>query len=153
MLFLLLQLGQDRYALDAGQVAEVLPLVGITHIPQAPTEVAGVFNYRGAPVPAIDLSQLTLGRPAQIRMSTRIVLVHYPGADGQARLLGLIAERATQTVRHEEKDFVASGVTSDGAPYLGPVIADARGMLQWLDVRTLLPPSVRDVLFKQARAD
>ena len=30
MLFLLFQLGEDRYALDAGQVVEVLPLVGIT---------------------------------------------------------------------------------------------------------------------------
>jgi chemotaxis-related protein WspB len=139
--------------LDVSQVAEVLPLVDIKQMPQAPPAVAGILNYRGAPVPVIDVSQLTLGRPAERRLSTRIVLVHYPGADGQTRLLGLIAERATQTVRHEEKDFVASGVTSDGASYLGPVIADARGMLQWLDVRTLLPPSVRDVLFKQARAD
>ena len=153
MLFLVFELARDRYVLDVSQVAEVLPLVAITQIPHAPPAVAGILNYRGAPVPVIDVSQLTLGRPAQRRLSTRIVLVHYPDADGQTRLLGLIAERATQTVRHEEKDFVASGVTSDGASYLGPVIADARGLLQWLDVRTLLPPSVRDVLFKQARAD
>ena len=65
----------------------------------------------------------------------------------------LIAEKATQTVRHEEKEFVASGVTSDGASYLGPVTADARGLLQWIDVRALLPASVRDVLFKEPRAD
>jgi chemotaxis-related protein WspB len=153
MLFLLFELARDRYALDALQIAEVLPLVGITHLLQAPPAVAGIFNYRGAPVPVIDVSQLTLGRPAERRLSTRIVLVHYPDADGQTRLLGLIAERATQTVRHEEKDFVASGVTSDGASYLGPVATDARGLLQWIDVGTLLPASVRDVLFKQARAD
>jgi len=153
MLFLVFELARDRYVLDVSHVAEVLPLVDIKQMPQAPPAVAGILNYRGAPVPVIDVSQLTLGRPAQRRLSTRIVLVHYPDADGQTRLLGLIAERATQTVRHEEKDFVASGVTSDGASYLGPVIADARGLLQWLDVRTLLPPSVRDVLFKQARAD
>ena len=153
MLFLVFELARDRYVLDVSQVAEVLPLVDIRQMPQAPPAVAGILNYRGAPVPVIDVSQLTLGRPAERRLSTRIILVHYPDADGQMRLLGLIAERATQTVRHEEKDFVASGVTSDGASYLGPVIADARGLLQWLDVRTLLPPSVRDVLFKQARAD
>ena len=45
MLFLLFQLGQDRYALDTGRVAEVLPLVAITPIPQAPPELAGLFNY------------------------------------------------------------------------------------------------------------
>src|SRR6187399_2400232 len=106
MLFLVFEVAGDRYVLDVTQVAEVLPFVTITQIPQAPAAVAGVLNYRGAPVPVIDLSQLTLGRPAERRLSTRIVLVHYPGAEGQTRLLGLIAERATQTVRREKTDFV-----------------------------------------------
>jgi chemotaxis-related protein WspB len=153
MLFLLFELGTDRYALDVRQVAELLPLVAIKQIPQAPAAVAGVFDYHGAPVPLIDLSQLTLGRPAERRLSTRIILVHYPTDDGGTHLLGLIAERATQTVRRAPTDFVASGVTSEGAPYLGPVAPDARGLLQWIDMRTLLSPAVRDVLFKRPRED
>jgi chemotaxis-related protein WspB len=149
MLFLLFELGNDRYALDVRQIAEVLPLVGVKQIPKAPQAMIGLFNYRGAPVPVIDLSQLTLGRPAARRLSTRIVLVNYPDHTGHTHLLGLIAEKATLTVRHEAADFVASGVTNDGAPYLGPVATDARGLLQWIDVRTLLPPSFRDLLFKE----
>ena len=153
MLFLVFELARDRYVLDASQVVEVLPLGAITKIPQAPPAVAGILNYRGAPVPVIDLSQLTLGRPAERRLSTRIVLAHYSDADGRPRLIGLVAERATRTVRREETDFVASGVTSEGTPYLGPVAADARGMMQRLDVRTLLPASVRDMLFRQPTAE
>ena len=152
MLFLLFELGHERYALDVRQVAEVLPLLAIKPIPQAHAAVAGVMNFRGAPVPVIDVSQLTLGRPAERRLSTRIVLVHYPDAAGGTRLLGLIAERATQTLRRERADFVPSGVTSTGAPYLGPVAADPRGLLQWIDVTTLLPPAVRDVLFNPPKA-
>src|ERR1700680_3424801 len=114
MLFLVFELARERYVLDVRQIAEVLPLVGIKPLPQTPPAVAGIFNYRGAPLPVIDVSQLTLGRAAERRLSSRIVLVHYPGADGQTRLLGLIAERATQTVRHEARDFVPSGVTRDG---------------------------------------
>ena len=151
MLFLLFQLGEDRYALDTGRVAEVLPLVAITPIPKAPAGVAGLFNYHGAPVPAIDLSQLTMGRPARSRLNTRIVLVDYPDGRGKTHLLGLIAEKVTETVRREPADFVASGVTTDRAPYLGPVATDARGVLQWIDVEWLLPASVRDVLFTQPR--
>ena len=98
MLFLLFQLGQDRYALDAGQVTEVLPLVEIKQVPQAPPGVAGVFDFRGAPVPVIDLSQLALGRPAQRRLSTRLIVVHHRDEGGEQRLLGLIAEMATETV-------------------------------------------------------
>ena len=36
MLFLLFELGKDRYALDVRQIAAVLPLVGIKQIPKAP---------------------------------------------------------------------------------------------------------------------
>ena len=65
MLFLLFQLGEDRYALDAARSPKSCRWSRSRAIPQAPAGVAGVFNYRGAPVPAIDLSQLTLGRPAR----------------------------------------------------------------------------------------
>ena len=153
MLFLIFELGNDRYALDVRQIAEVLPLVSFKQVPRAPQAMNGLFNYRGAPVPVIDLTQLTLGRPSARRLSTRLVLVHYPADTGQTHLLGLVAERATQTARHEASDFVASGVTNTGAPYLGPVVTDARGLLQWIDVRTLLPPSFRDMLFKESMDD
>lgn len=149
MLFLYFQLGNDRYALDCSQVIEVVPLLGIKRIPQAPAAVAGAFNYRGKPVPVIDLSVLALGRPARHHMSTRIVIVIYPGADSAQHLLGLIAEKATQTLRRDPADFTESGVVNDDAPYLGPVATDANGLLQWIDVKKLLPASVRDVLFKQ----
>jgi hypothetical protein len=33
------------------------------------------------------------------------------------------------------------------------VAIDARGMLQWIDVRTLLPPSFRDLLFQEPMGD
>jgi chemotaxis-related protein WspB len=153
MLFLVFELGKDRYALDVHQIAEVLPLVAFKQVPRAPQAMNGLFTYRGAPVPVIDLTQLTLGRPSARRLSTRLVLVHYPDHTGQTHLLGLVAERATQTARHEASDFVASGVTNTGAPYLGPVVTDARGLLQWIDVRTLLPPSFRDMLFKEPLDD
>jgi chemotaxis-related protein WspB len=149
MLFLIFEVGRDRYALDVREVAEVLPLVGIKHVPQAPPAVAGILNYRGAPVPVIDVSHLALGRPSAHRLSTRIVIVNYPDETGRTHLLGVMAERATRTVRHEASDFVASGVTAEGASYLGPVVTDAGGLLQWIEVRALLPPSLRDMLFKE----
>jgi chemotaxis-related protein WspB len=148
MLFLLLQLGADRYALDASQITEILPLVGVKKIPQAPAGVAGLFDFRGTPVPVVDLSELILGRAAEQRLSTRIILVRYPGDDGGVRLLGLIAEKVTDTMRREPADFVDAGVNNDRAPYLGPVINDGRGLVQRIEVATLLPAPVRDVLFR-----
>ena len=148
MLFLLFQLGKDRYAIDVRQVVEVLPLIAVKQIPQAPAAVSGALNYRGISVPLIDLSQLALGRPAQPRLSTRIILVHYPGGSGQSRLLGLLAENVTETMSCAASDFKDSGVTVPDARYLGPIATGAQGLVQWIRVDQLLPADVRDLLFQ-----
>jgi chemotaxis-related protein WspB len=101
------------------------------------------------PVPVIDLSELALCRPARRHMSTRIIIVRYPDGDGTQHRLGLIAEKATETVRRDPADFTDSGVSNNGAPYLGRVASDANGLVQWIEVDKLLPAAVRDVLFKQ----
>ncbi len=149
MLFLLFQLGKDRYALEASRVVEVVPLLEMKQLPQAPRGVAGLFNYRGRPVPAVDLSALTLGQPACERCSTRIIIVNYPDDSGTNRLLGLVAERATEMVRKEATDFVDSGVKLDQAPYLGPIFMDDRSPIQWIYEQRLLPDPVRNVLFSE----
>jgi chemotaxis-related protein WspB len=150
MLFVLFQVDGDRYAIDAGSIIEVLPLVAITRVPQAPPEVAGVCDRRGLPVPVVDLSQLLAGRPAEQRLSTRILIVRYTDARGDTQQLGLVAENATSIARREATAFVPSGIANRRAPFLGDVAPDAGGFLQRLDVHTLLPHSVRDVLFGSA---
>jgi chemotaxis-related protein WspB len=149
MLFLLFQLGEDRYALEIGQIVEVLPMVSVKAIPQAAPGVAGVFNYRGTPVPLIDLGELALGTPSRPRISTRIILVQYAEEAGKAHLLGLLAEKTTETLRRQEAEFVDAGVTVEAAPYLGPVTKDGRGIIQRVEVTRLLSADVRDQLFRQ----
>lgn len=150
MLFLLFRLAEDRYALDVAQVAEVLPLVQVKKIPGAPQGVAGVFDYRGSPVPVIDLCEMMLGRPSRARLSTRLVVVRYRDQAANVHLLGLLAEHATETIRRDVADFVASGVSDERAPYLGPVATDSRGLVQWIRVDDLLTESVREVLFRES---
>lgn len=147
MLFLLFQLGDERYALDAGHVVEVVPLLELTRLPQSPPGLAGLFNYRGRPVPAIDLCALTLGHPANECLSTRIILVNYADERGANHLVGLIAEKATGMLRRDPKDFVDPGVKLGQAPYLGPVLMDSQGPIQWLNEQHLLSAPVRRRLF------
>ncbi len=149
MLFLLFQLGNDRYALEASRVVEVVPLLDMKQLPQAPRGVAGIFNYRGHPVPAVDLSALTLNQPASQRFSTRIIIVNYPDGNGTHHLLGLIAERATDTLHKDANDFVDSGVKLGQAPYLGPILMEDQSPIQWIYEQRLLPEPVRDVLFSE----
>src|SRR5471032_2410614 len=99
-LFLVFRIGGERYALEAIEVAEVLPRLQLKPIAQAPAWVAGVLAHRGVMVPVIDISAMTFGQPAAARTSTRLVLVHYrPAGEVPGRLLGLILEQATDTLR------------------------------------------------------
>jgi chemotaxis-related protein WspB len=147
MLFLLFRLGNDRYAIEAKQVVEVLPLLAAKQIPHAPPEVRGAFDFRGQPVPLIDLSQLALGRPARDHLSTRNVLVHCPDGRGGTRLLGLVAEHVTETFRREAGDFRDAGVDLPEARWLGPVASDVGGLVQWVQVDELLSPDLQALLF------
>jgi chemotaxis-related protein WspB len=149
VLLLQFQLDADRYAIDAACIAGVLPLIEITRIPQAPPALLGVCDCRGKPVPVIDLSQLLAGRPAERRLSTRLLIVRYKDDTGKDRRLGLVAEQATGFIRREASSFVPSGISNPRAPYLGDVAGDAHGLVQRIDVNAVLPPDVRELLFRQ----
>lgn len=153
-LFLVFCIGGERYALQATDVVEVLPRLSLKPIARAPSWVAGVFAWRGTVVPVIDLCALTFGRRAEARTSTRLVLVNYrPDVEPTARVLGLILEQATDTLRCDPADFQPYGLENRQAPYLGPVREDAQGLLQWVRVNDLLDESVRAMLFPTPALD
>jgi len=143
MLFLTFRIGDESYALDTAQISEVLPLLRITQVPQAPAGIAGLINYRGRSVPVVDLSELMLGEPARPHISTRLILARH----GE-HLIGLIAEKATEMMRREAGSFTDSGVACDSAPYLGPVTQDGDRLIRWIDLQKL--PGAVGIPFSQA---
>lgn len=153
-LFLVFRVGDQRFALAATDIGEVLPCAPLKPVPQAPAWVAGIFSHRGRVVPVIDVGQLMFGVPASQRTSTRLVLVHYAaGAMQGDQRLGLILEHATQTLRCPAQDFRPYGVSNREAPYLGPVREDEQGLLQWVGVQDLLDERVRERLFAPQLAE
>lgn len=150
MLFLLFQIGRDRYALEAAQVALVLPLAQLKKVPGTPPWVQGLFNYNGQHVPVLDVSLLATGQAAAARLSTRLVLVHYTPAGQATQLLGLVVEKATDTLRCDPADFSHSGLSNEDAAYLGPVLRRDDGLIQRINVQDLLDASVQALLFPEA---
>lgn len=145
MLFILFTLDSERYVIDAAQVERLMPLTPQSPpkaIPGAPSWVAGVLDHEGAALPVIDLPALALGRPAAQLMSTRVVLVRYPHA-GTVRLLALLLEGATRTIRLAAEAFHDAGIDMPHARYLGPVASEAGSLVQWIRVEHLLPDDVK----------
>lgn len=147
MLFLIFSLDADRYALEASEILEILPVPALKNLPGTPAWVAGLASDAAGTFPVIDMAALTLSRPSHRVLSTRLALLAYPHADGQPRRLGVLIERATATLRAEESDFEPLGIATPEAPYLGPVLQTASGMIQRVGIVDLLPDWVCERLF------
>ena len=152
MLILLFYVGDERYALLGRQVVEVISLVELKTLARSPNYVAGLLNYRGKIIPAIDLCQLIAERPYHPYLSTRMIVVNYSGDEQATYLLGLIAERVTDTLDIKESDVVDSGIQVDAAPYLGAIVTDERGMIQCIQVESLLTESQRKYLLPEPQS-
>ncbi|MGK7929990.1 MAG: chemotaxis protein CheW [Microcystaceae cyanobacterium] len=138
MLLVLFHLGSDQYAIDSLRVIKIIPMVILKPVSASLSPIAGVFNYGGNLVPVIDLRKLIQGKPGERRLSTRIILIKPPNAPKTAPILGLIAEKVTDTITKNQQDFTASQFQDFDSLYLGDMIHDDQGMIQYLRLEHLL---------------
>lgn len=147
MLLLTFQAENQHYAIDAGHVLEVIPIVKIRKLPGTPDFVRGILNYRGMPVPVIDITHMLSGRPSAEHLSSRIILLKYPENSESKNVLGILAEHATDTVVRENKEFADSGIASPEMPSLGKISIGGRRMLQIVKIDDLLTDGLKAMLF------
>jgi len=147
VLTVLFHLGNSRYAIPVSDVVEVTPRVELETIARTPDYVAGLFNYRGRHVPVIDLCRALQHRPCADSYTSRIILVTFPLSSGDSRVLGLLAERVTETVSIDADAFAATGLNMSEAPYLGQAAHTEQGLVQQVNVADLLPETVKTQLF------
>jgi chemotaxis-related protein WspB len=147
MLLLTFLVHGEPYALDVAGVIELVPRVELRAIPHAPAYLAGLLGYRGEVVPVIDLGLLLGSSPGADRLSTRIILVKStPDAQnrgGDARVLGLIAERVIDLVEVAPEQVAPAPVHLARAPYLGAIARTDRGfapLIEAAELRRLLEP-------------
>lgn len=152
MLAVLFSIGDDRYGLPAAEVFEITPVLKLKKIPGVPDYVAGLCNFRGKPMPVLDLSALAGGAPCRTLLSSRMVVVNYVLDNGGVKPLGLLAERATETAYFSESDLQQAGVRAEGAPYLGKVMTRAGELVQLVEVDGLLTPEAAALLFQEDQA-
>ncbi|XGV97161.1 MAG: chemotaxis protein CheW [Leptolyngbya sp. BL-A-14] len=138
MLLLVFNVGNSLYAIESAHVVEVIPRLSYRKLHQVPEHVVGVFNYRSSIVPVIDLCRLMRGTPSQSYLSTRVMMVSYPRADGALRYIGLMAERVIETLDKTEADFKDAGIRGQEASYLGGIMTHKKGLIQQICLEQLL---------------
>lgn len=148
MLMLLFYIGSDRYAFGCDRIIEIIPRVNLKKISHTPEYVAGMLNFRGLPVPIVDLCYLLAGRPSISRLHTRIIILRFNEGEN-VFTLGLLAERVTETMLHKQEEFIDSGIRAKDVPYLGGMLTDKEGVIQFVFLNKLFQV-VRDVLFAKS---
>lgn len=150
MLMLVFRLGDNRYAIATPAIVTVLPRVNLQSLPGSSPAVAGVFSYQGQVVPVLDLNQLLRGAASSALLSTRIVLVNQGAPDEPTRLLGLLAEQATETLESHQVEEIAERVDFCQSPYLSEMLVSQQDIIQQLQIYSLLSQPAYDELIAQA---
>ena len=108
---LTLRLQDELFAVEAESVREILDLVPITEVPNAPAFVGGLINVRGRVVPLADLRVMFgMDRPPPDK-DTRIVVIEID-IDGEPTVAGILADKV-----HDVTDLEAASI--EEAPRVG----------------------------------
>lgn len=86
------EIGDERLALEAVKIREILDLLPETPVPGAPSLVASVVNFRGAIIPIADL-RIAFGMPmSDHTLDSRIVVIETE-LDGEKTQIGLRTDK------------------------------------------------------------
>ena len=123
------------FGLPLERVRDVFVPRGLSPVPLAPPEVAGLLNLRGRIVTAIDLRR-RLGLPPLSGGSAPIAI----GMEERGELYGLIVDRVGDVLRLERSTYEANPVNLDGrwARFCAGVHRLERGLMVVLDVEKVL---------------
>ena len=97
MLMLLFRVGEERWAIAASDIHDVIPLVDLQKTPYSHPMAAGLLNYHGEMLSAVDISELIGNHPVPQTLSTRIVVARLLDDVTETRL-ALVVDRASETV-------------------------------------------------------
>jgi purine-binding chemotaxis protein CheW len=103
MQVVMIGLGEEKFALDAGLVREIIDPVPVTKVAGARSFVPSVINVRGNVIPLADL-RIRFGMP-QVENSaeTRVVVIEVE-IDGEPVLVGVTADKVYEVTEISQTD-------------------------------------------------
>ncbi len=110
--YLAFMLGTEAYAIQIGNIVEILKPLPITEVPRADPEVVGVMSVRGRLVTVVDLKRrFRLTRSFTMDKKSRILLV-----DAAGELIGLLVDEVLQVYRLAEAEVEPPHVLGTDQP-------------------------------------
>ena len=108
--------------------------------------IIGMANYRSNPVPIIDLGLLLNEQPCRQQLSTRIILISISLGSQFKKLVGLLAENVTETVK-TPKGWHPH--TLDQGPIFLDSTVTNHPMIRWFQPEQMLPEDIPGLSFME----
>ena len=101
--YLTFALAREEYGLPVLKVREIMKVMEITSVPQAPHHVRGVINLRGKVIPVVDL-RLKFGFPSQEFDERTCIIVVEVSLQNSRVMMGVVVDAVSEvlTISGEE---------------------------------------------------
>ncbi len=97
--------GSEEFCVDILKVQEIIRMVRITHMPNAPEYVEGVINLRGRVIPVIDFrKRMKLPPSDEINEQNRRIVVVAFGST----LVGIVVDKVSQVMKISSEQITAT---------------------------------------------
>jgi len=135
--YLNFMLANEEFGLRVDKIREIIQLMDITAVPNAPDFVKGVINLRGKVIPVVNLG-LKLGLPDNAsNHQTCIIITEMPGNRGLAGIIADSVSDISYINGTDIDDYVQNNLHAD---YIFGMAKTSRGVRILLDIdRTLNP--------------
>ncbi|MEA3504097.1 MAG: chemotaxis protein CheW [Bacteroidota bacterium] len=105
--YLTFKLGKELFAANVEKVLHILAIPEITRVPNAPTYMMGVINFRGKVLPVIETSKKFNMDDTVITSSTCIIVIEIPKGD-EIIQIGAVVDSVSDVLQISEKDIQPS---------------------------------------------
>lgn len=93
--YLTFKLAREEYGIGILKIREIIGMMSITGIPQAPPFIKGVINLRGKVIPVTDL-RIKFGLESQEQTDRTCIIVVEVSQDGRPITMGLLVDTVSE---------------------------------------------------------
>ncbi|NLS91875.1 MAG: purine-binding chemotaxis protein CheW [Planctomycetaceae bacterium] len=133
-------LGDETFGVEITRVREIILMCDITHVPQSPPYVKGLFNLRSTVIPVVDLRSLFGLAETNSDSESRIMVMQVG-----SRTIGIIVDGVDEVLRISKNDIAPPPPTVAGLKhdYLTGLVRQESGLLILLDIERVLDGDTR----------
>lgn len=138
--YVIFKLEKEEYGIDIMAVKEISPYQEVFKVPNAPSFVEGVINFRGNVIPVISLRERFNMQKGIMDKDTRIIIISIGEKE-----IGFLVDEASQTITLNDEDIdpTPDVISGDSREFISGIAK--------LDNRLLILISLEKVLSKREK--